>query len=681
MLLTPPLDAPDAPGHLAYAAYLAEGGGLVTLQEAAEISHEMVQQPPLYYALAALFDHNGSMALALQYAPENPYIVDCVGHKTTVLLPDMPSLAQIGFLIPRLLSLLGGLLAVAGCWLWLARALPEKKGKPHPAAFGAALLLGLTPMFAYESAAITNDILTVGLAVCAVVLGMASYRDNRWWQWLAAGALAGCAALTKYSGLLAIVPLGVIWLWHLSEDRSWRAAKPALLMIGGFAAVAGWWFVRNMALYGELVPMTTLEPLLPGLIRTDNLTLSALFAQFGSTWRSFFGIYACGIAAPEWLMWGWAGLSLAGLVGLVVGILRKKLDKRRWIVVSSSSAWLIASLLMMAVWANSLLYTDQGRLLFIAAPAFYALVALGWDCLIDTSHKLGRIALIAWLIISLVFSGVQLYAVYGPVETLAAVAADYPVEVTLDSGIRIVGVDMPEGAALSTPGELPITIYLSADQQINAFYTLYVQLVLDDDTRVYSWSGLASNGRLTTIEWPVGEIITLDLNLSVDEPIDDLATLVIGAYPEGELEQSETVRAARVRLLDETALTGWDDNIAPLVTWDNGIALLEAEPLLSDDGSLLGATLHWGAQQNITTDYTVSLQVLGADNQLLAQRDQAPQNGIYPTSTWTTGLHLEETYTYDQAVEDWQQLIVLLYDAQGQRLMVNGSDYYVIASR
>ncbi len=666
LLIVPPLDAPDARGHLEYAAHLASGGGLVPLDEAAEISYEMVQQPPLYYAIVALLDRAETTAAALLAAPENPYIVDCVGVKSTVLTPDTPRKAQVGFLIPRLISLLGGILAVGGCGLWLAGTLSRKN-----VAWLASMLLALTPMFVFESVAITNDILTVGLATGAVLIGSEAYRRDRWWLWLLAGAVEGLASLTKYSGLLAAVPLGVIWIWHVAQKRSWRAASRALWLGAGFLLLAGWWFARNVVLYGELVPMDTLLPLLPGLARAQPLTAAGLGNLLRSAWRSFVGVYACGISAPEWLVWGWAGLIVAGLVGLLMGIVRG-LGKTRWLVVSASAAWLLASFISMALWMGQLRYSGQGRLLFIAAPALYALVAIGWDCLLDTSRRAWRSAVVGWLLLSVLVTGIQCYRVYGPPQTLKEVTPTRPVDAALVSGIRVVGLNLEDGATLTTPGEIPVTIYLTTDQAMDEFHTLYVQVVLPDDSRLYSWEGVACEGRLTTPEWRVGEVVPLDLTLRIDHPVDALANLIVGAYPYGQPDDGEGIQVARIRLLDPNS---------PIALWDGGLALLDATPLLTPEGAAFGATLHWMAQENVSTDYTVSLQALDAHGALVAQCDQQPQQGEYPTSTWSAGRHILDEHIFETPASDWSTLIVLLYDQQGQRLAVGVDEFFVMATR
>jgi len=629
-------------------------------------SYEMVQQPPLYYGLVALLDPIGVTATALDYAPQNPYIVDCIGVKSTVLPPDPPAEVRAGFLIPRLVSLLGGILAVVGCFLWLSRALPRRD-----VAFGAALLLALTPMFLFESVAITNDILSVGWATMAVVLGMIACRRDRWWQWTLAGALAGLASLTKYSGLLVLAPLSVIWIWHIAENRSWRSATRPLWLATGFALVAGWWFVRNVRLYGEIIPMETMLPLLPGLTRTEPIALAAVPDLLSSTWRSFVGVYACGIAAPEWLLWGWTGLVVVGLLGLVRGMIGG-LGRQRWLVVSTSGAWLVTSLISMTMWVSRLNYSAQGRLLFIAAPALYALVALGWDCLIDSTRAAWRLALIAWLLLGVIVTGVLMYRVYGPVETLVEVTPARPVEAVLQSGIRIVGLDLEDGATITTPGAIPATIYLSADRPLDDFYTLYVQVVLSDDTRLYAWEGVAFDGRLTTPEWRVGAIIPLELTLTVDQPVEGLAELVAGAYPYARPDLSEGLSVAKIRLLKP---------VEPLAVWDGGIALLSATPQIDAADAVLGVTVHWKALENITVDYTVSLQALDAKGALLAQCDQQPKRGDYPTSTWSAGRHITDRYAFQGPVYDWHQLVILLYDAEGNRLAVGGADHLLLASR
>ena len=93
----------------------------------------------------------------------------------------------------------------------------------------------------------------------------------------------------------------------------------------------------------------------------------------------------------------------------------------------------------------------------------------------------------------------------------------------------------------------------------------------------------------------------------------------------------------------------------------------------------------------VQTDYTVFVQMLSQDGQLLAQIDQRPQAGQFPTSTWQPGDVIEDVYTFDPSAasgaDQWDQIIIGFYDATQQRLSLQTAnaaenpDFFVLVRK
>lgn len=62
-------------------------------------------------------------------------------------------------------------------------------------------------------------------------------------------------------------------------------------------------------------------------------------------------------------------------------------------------------------------------------------------------------------------------------------------------------------------------------------------------------------------------------------------------------------------------------------------------------GEAIHLTLYWEAANKPTEDYTVFVHLLDADGQLVAQQDNQPQNGMYPTNFWDAGERVQDEYT------------------------------------
>jgi hypothetical protein len=85
------------------------------------------------------------------------------------------------------------------------------------------------------------------------------------------------------------------------------------------------------------------------------------------------------------------------------------------------------------------------------------------------------------------------------------------------------------------------------------------------------------------------------------------------------------------------------DNAA---NFDDKIALLDIDlpddPLVS--GGVLPVKLTWQGLADMTEDYTVFLQVLNDQDQIVGQIDAWPLQGTYPTSQWQPGEIVEDPY-------------------------------------
>ena len=138
-------------------------------------------------------------------------------------------------------------------------------------------------MFIFITASVNNDNLTILLTSLALYLSILCWYEpagqvdrSGWWRRLLLGIVLGAAALSKISGLtlLPIVAL-ILTIRHLRR-HDWRGwifsgvliALPVLL-------IAGWWYVRNLQLYGELFGLETMV----AIAGPRAMTLSALIAR------------------------------------------------------------------------------------------------------------------------------------------------------------------------------------------------------------------------------------------------------------------------------------------------------------------------------------------------------------------------------------------------------------------
>jgi hypothetical protein len=96
-------------------------------------------------------------------------------------------------------------------------------------------------------------------------------------------------------------------------------------------------------------------------------------------------------------------------------------------------------------------------------------------------------------------------------------------------------------------------------------------------------------------------------------------------------------------------------------------------------GDALAVRLWWRAESPVVQDYRLSVQLLGRDDLIVAQRDGEPGLGVRPISTWSPGKVISDLVLIGlpktTCAPDIAQLNIVLYDsATGERLRVTGTD-------
>jgi hypothetical protein len=199
-------------------------------------------------------------------------------------------------------------------------------GRPQ-LAVAAAGLAGLLPSFVSVSPRVYNDSLafvTTMAVVWAVVVVLVRGLTPARVGWVAVAA--GVAALSRASGLLvaALAVLGVgVAGWRAGRGRGrWRRVAAVVGWAGlvGLAVglVAGWWYVRNRVLYGDL---TGSQALLAQFNREPGPGMWDLAGDPGFWLDQHRRLWGLTIAPPgasgaptRWLWW----LGVVPVVGLLV---------------------------------------------------------------------------------------------------------------------------------------------------------------------------------------------------------------------------------------------------------------------------------------------------------------------------------------------------------------------------
>ena len=159
------------------------------------------------------------------------------------------------------MSALWGMLRLVLVWVALEKWLPESR----LARVVALALAAVLPAAAHLDGMITNETLVMLMSAAVFVVApsaIAGARTGRIGPMLALGVLLALALMSKVSASVLIVAVAVAIALEIVRTRPPSAWGRALMvrarpLIAGalvLAAVAGPWFVRNLALYGRAAP-------------------------------------------------------------------------------------------------------------------------------------------------------------------------------------------------------------------------------------------------------------------------------------------------------------------------------------------------------------------------------------------------------------------------------------------
>ncbi len=497
-------EGPDEPAHWDYALFLARAGRLPQQDgPAADVPGEG-HQPPLAYIFlqpAVRWLPAAELTLAMTH---NPQFVWAGGaepqgfwHGTRELAPYHGQVAA--WHVARLIAVAWGAVTVL-----LTGALAGRLWPREPLlGLSAMALIGWNPQFIFAHALVSNDPALIALS-SAVIYGSVRAAQGVAGLRRAAlvGGLLGLALLAKQSAV-ALVPLPAL-AWWLGRELGRRWARDVAACYGAALLIGGWWFARNLAVYGDVFGLQAFTSTFASG-DFDARRWQAWQAGLTSLWRSSWGLFGWQtVALPTGvyaLLAALAGLALIGLVsdGAV-----------RWAGRGRAAAVLGAAAALMIVWTVAFALTAgmvgwQGRLVFPAVSALGIGLAAGLTGALPRRVGLG-LACAALLGISVAAPGGLIGPTY-PVYAERAPAAAGNMYAAFDLGWKR-GVELTDAPfpLLATAG-MTATVQLRwhAVQPLDQPWTVFVHLVGADETIVAYANAAPLAGRYPFSVWTAGD--------------------------------------------------------------------------------------------------------------------------------------------------------------------------------
>jgi hypothetical protein len=418
-LLTPIGEGPDEPDHIRYVEYLVRFGDFPPIAGTTS-SHPYTieaKQPPVYYLLGA------SLMLALgregtRIAPElseNPAFSRQDANFLKFQHPPVPADLTPWTHILRFLGALMGMGTILLTYATVRQVFPHER--ETPLAIGAAGIVALLPQFTFLSSVVNNDHFAtlVGAAISYCMVRILALGAT-WRRALSLGALLGLALLSKNNNLVYI-PVGLLVLalpgLPLFRGRSgfrphaWtsflRARLPLLaLALVTCVVVGGWWMLRNLLVYGDLLARNAVNRMaaqaIPEQAVTANMSDPAtLMNQFAGIMITHFAAFGWVVITPP-MLWSmlYATLMLLATIGVIYDLLRGNLT-------GTQKACLVLGMLVFELFYAGLIYQVvwQGRLLFPALALTSLLLIRGtyaWLALLMRGRPSYALAAALWLV-------------------------------------------------------------------------------------------------------------------------------------------------------------------------------------------------------------------------------------------------------------------------------------------
>jgi hypothetical protein len=505
------------------------------------------------------------------------------------------------------------------------------------------------------------------------------------------GAVIGLAVLTK-EGTLALIPLalGTIFItgWQRAKPKlaasttpagwwshlghlGWQAAVEFLILLLPVFLIAGWWYWRNIQLYGDWLGWNAFIAVLGQ--RAHPASLSQLWSERWGFMLSFWGLFG-GVNLP---MWTWIYHLLNALVILAVpGFLFYFLRRMgQWWAAyprreRGSSSWspamiltqlfdfvadffplVVTLLLTMAVvfglvqWATTT-WSSQGRLVFTAISAVHLLFVIGLlGNLPPRWAQKGAIGLGGFMfLIAIAAPLLWIRPNYQPGQYSAHWRQPTPLNHNFNDQIKLVGMEIGRtpGQPNETyqPGEL-VDLMLSWEvlAPMDRNWSVFVHLndpvlgVPITQRDMFLAQGLRPTSLLNT-----GEKVFNYYQLRIPETAiaPTQLELTTGLYDFNTFERLPLVAGGDLVTLAQLPLRAVPGTVPnPLqVEFENGLTLVgfELEPRRAAAAELVQLTLYWRAAKMVAVDYTLFAQVVSTDTTRWGAQDLPVR-----TSLWSAG--------------------------------------------
>ena len=570
-------EGPDEAGHWDYALFVARERRLPVQRAAAADVPGEGHQPPLAYWLLQPVARSLPAEERVVRVAGNPQFrwaggdeINAYRHGSREAWPWRGDV--LAWHVARLVSVACGAGSLLFVWATGMRLWPTTP----EIALGATALVAFNPQWLFQHALVSNDpllwVLVSGLVWLAVrrvtqpaqnqkqhgraaaLQGSPAHLVSKLLDPLLLGLLLGGALLTKQSAIAFVpVPLAAIWL----GSGTWRQRVRDVTLVAGVAAlVAGWWYARNVQLYG------------------DAFGLSAFQAEFAvgdfdpgrwADWRAG----GESLLRSSWGVFGWqtvflpggvyhmAGMMLVlGAIGVVMSV-----GRGAWHGRGRAALVLGLALVLALAWTAAFARTAgrvgwQGRFVFPVIVAWAVVLACGLAQLAPRRAAL-RGAVVVLALLAMLLPGSVVRPAY---PTLAARPQTVPpanvygaFDQGWNRGAELRHVDFPLRATSGTTATITLTWYVA--EPLDRDWSVFVHVADANDVLVAKLDATPLAGRYPTTAWLLGDWVRDPLPLSLRDAPPGVYEVRVGLFDPFTTDRLD-VRNAQRKLVGDYLVVG-----------------------------------------------------------------------------------------------------------------------------
>jgi len=667
-------EAHDEWGHYAFVRYLATERALPPPGTKLVERYDESIQPPLYYILGALATFwintdDGLEPIMNPYATTGDGTggVNFAVHRCEVeSFPYRGSVLAIH--VTRLVSVLLSTLVVWTTYLIGRSLFPARE----ELALGAMAINAFWPQFLFIGSVVNNDIMVTAFACLALLflIRINIYRTGLG-DWLALGFCLMGAFISKRNAL-AIFPLTFLSLmvpvirWIRKKSALQRWAIITSLALG---LVLSWFLFWNVILN---LPYFRAYAKILSQIRA-YLDPSSIAERLN--WHSFLSTLEYAFIT-FWAEFGWGNIGLetwiydlvafvcllAGLSLLFTFAKESRSLVRLGLVILMADVLFVTALPMYISLYQERIFLMPGRYILPAISAISVLLSVGLAGPVPAkvARTLMAVVAAAMFAFALLIPFRYILPAYAEPSLLSPAdvqAIPRPLGINFDNKAELLGYDVGRGQVRA--GEaIAITLYWRCLAPMEHNYTLAVQ-VLGPDHKSYGGVNLyPGRGNFATSLWQVGDTFSETYWIPVvpDVPAPVMGRVKVALFIDDSTQEHLPVLDTQGQVADRSAVFGRikivprerpEHVIEKQVYYELGgkVALIGYElssPVDRETG--LDLRLYWQALSDLDEDYTVFVHWLDEEGRILAQQDNQPRNGTYPTGLWDEGEIVEDLY-------------------------------------